>query len=43
MLRNQLGTLNLRLSFGALERMPAAFALARLWIAHVDDDGPVTG
>src|SRR5262249_10700086 len=34
---------DLRLALGAGKGVPAALALAGLWIAHVDDDGPMTG
>src|SRR5215475_3812577 len=39
---DQASTLDLRFLLGALERMPAALALAGT-VLHVDDDGPVTG
>src|SRR5262249_42465704 len=37
------GALDLGLSLGAGEGMPAALALAGLRIAHVEDDGPTAG
>jgi hypothetical protein len=42
-LRDQASALDLCLSFGAGEGMPAALACAVLRIAHVDDDGPMAG
>jgi hypothetical protein len=41
--RYEAGTLGLRLALGSAERMPLAFAHARLRVAQVEDDGPVTG
>src|SRR5262249_8335895 len=41
--RYQAGAFDLGLPLGAGEGMPAALALTGLRIAHVDDDGPVTG
>jgi hypothetical protein len=38
---DQLSAFDLRLALRAPEGMPAPFALAGLWIAHVDDDGPM--
>jgi hypothetical protein len=42
-LGEQPGTLDLGLALGARKGMPAALAFAGLRIAHVDDDGPMTG
>src|SRR5262249_7222552 len=42
-LGKQSGALNLSLTLRSRETVPAAFALAKLRVAHVDDDGPVTG
>src|SRR5262249_13000274 len=42
-LGDQAGALDLRLPLVAGEAVPAAFALAGLRIAHVNDDGPMTG
>ena len=42
-LRYQAGTLDLCLSFGAGEAVPAPLALARDRIPHVDNDGPMAG
>src|SRR5262245_42149706 len=39
-LRDQLRAADLRLTFGADKRMPAALALTCLWIVHVEDDRP---
>jgi hypothetical protein len=41
--RYQASALDLRLALVAGEGMPTALALARFQIAHVDDDGPMTG
>jgi hypothetical protein len=41
--RYQPGALDLGLAFGAGEGMPAAPTFAGDRIAHVDNDGPVTG
>jgi hypothetical protein len=40
---DKLGAFDLRLALGAGQAMPAPFALSGFGIAHVDDDGPVTG
>src|SRR5262249_11530571 len=42
-LGQQSGAFDLRLALGAGKGMPAALAPTGLRIAHVDDDGPVTG
>ena len=40
---DQASAFDLRLPLGAFDAMPFATALAGLRIAHVDDDGPMTG
>src|SRR5512133_3838338 len=42
-LRDQSGTFDLCLPLRSLEGMPAALTLTSLWIARVEDDGPMTG
>jgi hypothetical protein len=41
--RYQAGALDLRLALVAGESMPTPLALPCLRVAHVDDDGPMTG